>query len=58
MLDRQQPRCLKERWGVKSLFLSGDVTAASAHAELAEALILKPYTGREVLNAVQRIGPV
>ncbi|WP_395649515.1 response regulator [Brevundimonas sp.] len=49
-------RTLKTRWGVRSLFLSGDLPAAARHAELAEALVLKPYTGREVLDAVARIG--
>ena len=49
-------RTLKARWGVRSLFLSGDLPAAARHAELAEALILKPYTGREVLDAVARTG--
>ncbi|CAN5466695.1 hypothetical protein BH10PSE1_BH10PSE1_17420 [soil metagenome] len=46
---------LKDRWGVPVVFLSGDLPAAARHAELAEALVLKPYTGREVLDAVARI---
>ncbi len=49
-------RSLKERWGLKVLFLSGDLPTAAKHAELAEALVLKPYTGREVLDAVARVG--
>ncbi|MFJ6025191.1 response regulator [Brevundimonas sp. NPDC092305] len=48
-------RSLKDRWGVPSIFLSGDVTAAARHADLAEALVSKPYTGREVLAALGRI---
>lgn len=47
-------RSLKGRWGVRSIFLSGDVTQAARHAELAEALLTKPYGGREVLAAVAR----
>jgi CheY-like chemotaxis protein len=47
-------RTLKGRWGVRSIFLSGDVTAAARHADLAEALVTKPYSGREVLAAVAR----
>lgn len=47
-------RTLKGRWGVRSIFLSGDVTAAARHAGLAEALVTKPYSGREVLAAVAR----
>jgi CheY-like chemotaxis protein len=45
-------RTLKDRWGVGVLFLSGDLPAAAKHAELAEALVLKPYTGRDVIDAV------
>ncbi len=45
---------LKARWGVPSMFLSGDVGAAARHAEAAEALLLKPYSGRDVLEAVSR----
>lgn len=46
---------LKSRWGVPVMFLSGDVTATAIHAELAEAIVLKPYTGRDVLNAIDRV---
>lgn len=47
-------RTLKGRWGVRSIFLSGDVTTAARYADLAEALVTKPYSGREVLAAVAR----
>jgi CheY-like chemotaxis protein len=47
-------RTLKDRWGLPVLFLSGDVAAAARHADLAEALVLKPYTGRQVLDAIAR----
>lgn len=47
-------RTLKQSWGVPALFLSGDVAAAARHARLATALVLKPYTGREVLNGIAR----
>lgn len=46
---------LKSRWGVPVMFLSGDVTATAAHAKLAEAIVLKPYTGRDVLSAIDRV---
>lgn len=50
-------RSLKGRWGLKVLFLSGDVTAAARNADLAESMLLKPYTGRQLLDAVSRAGP-
>ena len=48
-------RTLKGRWGLPVLFLSGDVTASARNADLAEALVLKPYTGRQVLDAIARV---
>ncbi len=48
-------RGLKSRWGIKIVFLSGDVSAAAGHAEIAEAMIFKPYRGADVLAALQRI---
>lgn len=50
-------RSLKARWGVPVVFLSGDVSAAAGNAELAAAMVIKPYTGRDVLDALARIGP-
>ena len=50
-------RSLKARWGVPVIFLSGDVSAAAANAELAAAMVIKPYTGRDVLNALARLEP-
>ena len=50
-------RSLKSRWGVPVIFLSGDVTAAAQNAELAAAMVIKPYTGRDVLNALARLEP-
>ena len=47
-------RTLKQSWGVPVVFLSGDVAAAARHARLATALVLKPYTGRDVLNGIAR----
>ncbi len=47
-------RSLKARWGLKIIFLSGDVTAAASHADIAEAMIIKPYRGADVLGALQR----
>lgn len=48
-------RGLKSRWGMKVIFLSGDVSAAAGHAEIAEAMVFKPYRGADVLAALQRI---
>ena len=51
-------RSLKARWGTPVVFLSGDVSAAAANAELAAAMVIKPYTGRDVLDALARLGPL
>jgi len=48
-------RSLKSRWGVPVIFLSGDVTAAAQNAELAAAMVIKPYRGRDVLDALSRL---
>lgn len=48
-------RSLKSRWGLKVVFLSGDVTAAASHADIAEAMVIKPYRGADVLAALKRI---
>ncbi len=48
-------RALKDRWGLPSLFLTGDIGAAARHADLAEALVLKPYTSAQVLEAIARV---
>lgn len=50
-------RSLKSRWGVPVIFLSGDVTAAAHNAELAVAMVIKPYSGRDVLDAIARLEP-
>lgn len=47
-------RTLKQSWGVPVMFLSGDVAAAARHARLASALVMKPYSGRDVLNGIAR----
>ena len=49
-------RSLTDRWKVRVVFISGDVTAAAQHADLAEALVLKPYTGPQILEVVARLG--
>ena len=51
-------RRLKSRWGVPVIFLSGDVTAAAQNAELAAAMVIKPYRGRDVLDAIARLETV
>lgn len=48
-------RKLKSRWGMPVIFLSGDVTAAAHNAELAAAMVIKPYSGRDVLDAIARL---
>ncbi len=47
-------RTLRDRWGVPSLFLSGDVSATARHAGLVQGIVLKPYRVRDVLDAVAR----
>jgi CheY-like chemotaxis protein len=47
---------LTGRWGVKVIFISGDVAAAARNADMAEALVLKPYNGAQILEAVARLG--
>lgn len=49
---------LTARWDVRVIFISGDVGAAARHADLAEALVLKPYNAAEILEAVARLDPV
>ena len=49
-------RTLRDRGAVRGIFTSGDVAAAARHADLAEALLLKPYNGAQILEAVARIG--
>jgi len=45
---------LQSRWGITSIFLSGDVTSAARHARSAQAILVKPYRARDVLEAVAR----
>ncbi|MFN7111155.1 MAG: response regulator [Brevundimonas sp.] len=47
---------LTRRWDVRVIFISGDADAAARYAPLAEALVLKPYTGPQILAAVGRLG--
>ena len=46
---------LKDRWGVPVIFLSGDIAAAARHAELARAIVSKPYGRRDVAEALVRL---
>jgi CheY-like chemotaxis protein len=48
-------RGLKTRWGLRVIFLSGDVTAAARHADIAETMIIKPYRGADVLAALRKV---
>lgn len=45
-------RRLQQSWGVPTVLLSGDVTTAARHAGETVALVTKPYSTRQVLNAV------
>ncbi len=47
---------LTGRWDVRVIFISGDVAAAARNADMAEALVLKPYNGTQILDAVARLG--
>jgi CheY-like chemotaxis protein len=47
---------LARRWGVRIIFISGDTAAADRHRHLAEAVVLKPYTGAQILAAVAQLG--
>ncbi|WP_292051282.1 MULTISPECIES: response regulator [unclassified Brevundimonas] len=46
---------LKARWGVPVIFVSGDVSQAARHADIAAAMIIKPYSANDVLGAISRI---
>lgn len=48
-------RVLRDRWGVPSVFLSGDVTATARHADVALAILTKPYGLHEVLDTITRV---
>ncbi|WP_284878195.1 response regulator [Brevundimonas sp. MEB006b] len=48
-------RVLTDRWTVRVIFISGDVAAAAKNADMAEALVLKPYNGAQILEAVARL---
>lgn len=48
-------KTLKSRWGTPVIFISGDVTEAARNAELAAAMVIKPYSSRDVLNAIARL---
>lgn len=48
-------RNLKSRWGVPVIFVSGDVSEAARHADVAAAMIIKPYSANDVLGAISRI---
>lgn len=48
-------RTLRSRWGTPVIFISGDVTEAARNAELATAMVIKPYSSRDVLAAIARL---
>ena len=45
-------RSLKARWGLPTILMSGDITALSVVGDMADALILKPFTAEALLNAI------
>lgn len=55
MTGVQLARVLTDRWAVRVIFISGDVAAAAKNADMAEALVLKPYNGAQILEAVARL---
>ena len=48
-------RSLKNSWGVPVIFMSGDVSQAARHADMAAAMIIKPYSTADVLSAINRL---
>ena len=48
-------RNLKSRWGTPVIFISGDVTEAARNADLAAAMVIKPYSSRDILAAIARL---
>ncbi|MGI4818911.1 MAG: response regulator [Janthinobacterium lividum] len=48
-------RSLKSRWGMPVIFISGDVTQAARNADLASAMVIKPYSSHDVLAAIARL---
>lgn len=46
---------LRDRWGVPVIFLSGDIASAARHAELARAIVAKPYGRKDMLEALTRL---
>lgn len=48
-------KSLKARWGTPVIFISGDVSQAAHNAELASAMVFKPYSSRDVLSAIARL---
>lgn len=48
-------RTLKARWGTPVIFISGDVTEAARNAELATAMVIKPYSSHDILSAIARL---
>jgi DNA-binding response OmpR family regulator len=49
-------RSLRDRWGVPSLFISGQTTQARAARDAALGVLGKPYDPGEVVEAVVAIG--
>jgi CheY-like chemotaxis protein len=48
-------RSLKTRWGVPTVLMSGDITALSALGDLADAVMLKPFTADVLRHAVASV---
>ncbi|WP_439477983.1 response regulator [Brevundimonas sp.] len=48
-------RVLDARWGVPVIFMTGDEAAARVHAELARAVVIKPFQAADLLAALDRL---
>ncbi|NBB65742.1 response regulator [Pseudomonas sp. ODNR1LW] len=48
---------LIRRWGVRIIFVSGDGPALERQAGLADVVVMKPYTGAQILAAVAGLSP-
>ena len=48
-------RSLKARWGVPTILMSTDITALSALGDLADAMMLKPFSHQVLREAIQTV---
>jgi CheY-like chemotaxis protein len=48
-------RSLKARWGVPTILMSGDITALSVVGDLADAVMLKPFTAKSLSDTISAV---